>query len=210
MGRLSSWLPHAHLNSELWTVPLRNSQWVKQWRHNGRNGISNHQPHDCLLNRLFECRSKKTSKLRVTGLCEGNSPETGEFPVQRASNAENVSIWWHHEYDDLCVWQLSTLPLVIKQSLWLSSHFCAQLLCSTVNFSIPMLSRLPFLTIPTNIWTAIYVAYWVLLLFWTQIANPLWQHLIWNTIQNQYSCYFEHRSRTHYLCILMGNEMYNQ
>ena len=39
-------------------------------------------------NRLFRRRSKKTSKLRVTGLCEGNSPETGEFPTQRASNAE--------------------------------------------------------------------------------------------------------------------------
>ena len=37
---------------------------------------------------------KKTSKLRVTGLCEGNSPVTGEFPAQMASNAENVSIWW--------------------------------------------------------------------------------------------------------------------
>ena len=36
-------------------------------------------------------RSKKTSKLRVTGLCEGNSPVTDEFPAQRASNAENVS-----------------------------------------------------------------------------------------------------------------------
>ena len=36
--------------------------------------------------------------LRVTGLCVGNSPGTGEFPAQMASNAENVSIWWrHHE-----------------------------------------------------------------------------------------------------------------
>ena len=44
------------------------------------------------------CRSKKTSKLCVTGLCEGNSPVTGEFPTQKASNAENISIWWrHHE-----------------------------------------------------------------------------------------------------------------
>ena len=44
-------------------------------------------------------RSKKTSKLRVTGLCEENSPVTSEFPAQRASNAENVSIWWrHHDY----------------------------------------------------------------------------------------------------------------
>ena len=43
-------------------------------RHNDHDGISNHQPHGCLLNRLFRHRSKKTSKLRVTGLCAGNSP----------------------------------------------------------------------------------------------------------------------------------------
>ena len=55
-------------------------------------GVSNHQPHHCLLNRLFRRRSKKTSKLRVTGLCVGNSPQTGEFPAQMASDAENVSI----------------------------------------------------------------------------------------------------------------------
>ena len=45
--------------------------------------------------------SKKTSKLRVTGLCVGNSPMTGEFPAQMASNASNVSIWWRHHYVDL-------------------------------------------------------------------------------------------------------------
>ena len=42
-----------------------------RWRHNGCDSVSNHQPHDCLLNRLFRRRSKKTSKLRVTGLCAG-------------------------------------------------------------------------------------------------------------------------------------------
>ena len=67
-----------------------------QWRHNGLDWVSNHQPHHCLLSRLFGRRSKKTSKLRVTGLCVGNSPVTGEFPAQKASNAENVSIWWRH------------------------------------------------------------------------------------------------------------------
>ena len=66
------------------------------WRHNGLDSVSNHQPHNCLVSRLFRSRSKKTSKLRVTGLCVGNSPETGEFPAQRARNAENVSIWWRH------------------------------------------------------------------------------------------------------------------
>ena len=44
-----------------------------QWRHNGHDSISNHQPHDCLLNGLFRRRSKKTWKLRVTGLCAENS-----------------------------------------------------------------------------------------------------------------------------------------
>ena len=71
------------------SIPLR-------WLHNGHDGVSNHQPHDCLLNRLFRRRSKKTPKLRVTGLCVGNSPGTGEFPAQMASNAEKVSIWWRH------------------------------------------------------------------------------------------------------------------
>ena len=51
------------------------------WRHNDRDGVSNHQSYDCLLNRLFRHRSKKTSKLRVTGLCEGNSQHKG--PVTR-------------------------------------------------------------------------------------------------------------------------------
>ena len=69
-----------------------------QWRHNEHDGVSNHQPDNCLLNRLFRRRSKKTWKLRVTGLCERNSPVTGEFPAQRASYVENFSIWWcHHE-----------------------------------------------------------------------------------------------------------------
>ena len=67
-----------------------------QWCHNGRDSISNHQPHNCLLNRLFRCRSKKTSKFRVTGLCAGNSPVSSEFPAQKASNVENVFIWWRH------------------------------------------------------------------------------------------------------------------
>ena len=85
-------------------------QWYKvpslHWRHNGRDSVSNHQPHDYLLNRLLRRRSKKTSQLRVTGLCVGNSPGTGEFPAQMASNAENVSIWWRHHdawiYPKIC------------------------------------------------------------------------------------------------------------
>ena len=47
-------------------------------------------------------RSKKTSKLRVSGLCAGNSPVAGEFPAQRSSNAENVSISRRHHATDWC------------------------------------------------------------------------------------------------------------
>ena len=67
-----------------------------QWCHNDAMEASIHRRLDCCLNRLFGRRLKKTSKLRVTGLCEGNLPVTGEFTAQRASNAENVSIWWRH------------------------------------------------------------------------------------------------------------------
>ena len=67
-----------------------------QWRHNGHDGVSNHQPRGCLLSRLIRCRSKKPPKLRVTGLCVENSPGTGQFLAQMASKAENVSIWWCH------------------------------------------------------------------------------------------------------------------
>ena len=69
-----------------------------EWRHNELDGVSIHRRLDCFLNRLFRRRSKKTSKLRVIGLCEGNPPVTGGFPSQRTGNAENVAIWWHH-YD---------------------------------------------------------------------------------------------------------------
>ena len=82
-----------------------------RWRHNGQDSVPNHQPHDCLLNRLFRRRSKKTSELRVTGLCVGNSPWTGEFPAQMASIAENVSIWWrHHGYKMWAVIRTTASP----------------------------------------------------------------------------------------------------
>ena len=97
-----SWCTILHWNGlqlGVWDYSYINyaaTHFTLQWRHNGCDGVSHHQPHYCLLNRLFRPISEKTSKLRVTGLCVGNSPKTGEFPAQRASNADNVSIWWRH------------------------------------------------------------------------------------------------------------------
>ena len=95
------WILREHMWQRAISGPALVYKISLQWRHNEHNGFSNHQPHDC----LFKRRSKKTSRFRVTGLCEGNSPETGEFPTQRASNAENVS------FDDvimLSIFRLTT------------------------------------------------------------------------------------------------------
>ena len=71
-----------------------------QWPFNERDGVSNYQRLHCLLNHLSRRRSNKASKFRVTGLCQMNTPVTGEFPAQRASNSVNASFWWRHH---ICV-----------------------------------------------------------------------------------------------------------
>ena len=80
----------------IYTKPILVS--TLHWRHNERAGVSNHQPHDCLLNRLFRRRSKKSSKLRVTDPLCGEFTGSRWIPRTKASDEENVSIWWrHHE-----------------------------------------------------------------------------------------------------------------
>ena len=105
---------------------LRVAYMPLQWLHNGRDGVSNHQPHDCLLNRLSGRRSKKIAKLRVTGLCAGNLPGTGEFPTQRASNAENGSIWWRHHGSIRCATnsQRSVTQHHARLHLWVYLPVC--------------------------------------------------------------------------------------
>ena len=99
----SSW--HIHTTSSL------------QLRHNDHDGVLNHKPHGCLLNRSFGHRSTKTSKLCVTGLCAGNSPGPVNsphkwpvtrkmFPFDDVIMLAPVSIWipsfqvWDSHYND--------------------------------------------------------------------------------------------------------------
>ena len=84
-----------------------------QWRHNDHDNVANHQPHGCLLNHLFRRRSKKTSKLRVTGLCVGkspgpvNSPHKGPvtrkmFPFDYVIMSTLAACWpLHHSHSPL-------------------------------------------------------------------------------------------------------------
>ena len=105
-------------NMRHWQTMIPCKELSLQWRHNGPDGVSNHQPHDCLLKRLFRRRSKKTPKLRVTGLCEG------EFPAQMASNTENISILWRHHHNErfekmfISWWRRGMVTLSALVALW--------------------------------------------------------------------------------------------
>ena len=90
-------MTYMHKWTELFALDITVTPQWEQWRLKSPK---------CRLfaHRLFRRRSKKMSKLRVTGLYEGNPSVIGGFPSQRTSNAENVSIWWrHHEGECPCV-----------------------------------------------------------------------------------------------------------
>ena len=116
-------------------LPHASQSYALQWRDNERDGVLNHQSHDCLLNRLFSRKSKKTSKLRVTGLCEGNSPVTGEFPAHRASNAENVSIWWRHHGEIQSTYSSTKLETIWNRNSCDSFWMLSSMRCGRIYFT---------------------------------------------------------------------------
>ena len=104
-----------------------------QWRHNDHDGVSNHQPHGCLLNRLFRRRSKKTSKLRVTGLCAGNSPGPVNSP-HKGPVTRKMS-----PFDDVIMSQYmmeceSLQPLIYRSLIW---YFISSLKSTLSSNAIP-------------------------------------------------------------------------
>ena len=93
-----------------------------QWRCNGYDGVSNHRRLDGVLNRLWRCRSKETSKLRVTGLCEGNSPVSYRWiPCTKGPNAQHISIWWRHHRISIIVDDIQFVEA--KQSMNITSQY---------------------------------------------------------------------------------------
>ena len=109
--------PHhmdAHMSIHFETLPIKSvtshADFTLHWRHNDHDGVPNHQPHGCLLNRLFRCRSKKTSKPRVTGLCVGNSPGPVNFPHKGPVTRKMFP------YDDVIMRQTAhvTTPLTVS------------------------------------------------------------------------------------------------
>ena len=86
--------------STLWPYydyTIKQTSITLQWRHNGRDSVSNHQPYVCLINSLFKRRSRKHQSSASLAFVR-RIHRSGEFPAQMASDAVNVSIWWrHHE-----------------------------------------------------------------------------------------------------------------
>ena len=100
-GSITLWLcffpSHRMVNMKTGAYHTQNTKMSTSllWRHNGRDSVSNHQPHDCLLKRLFRRRSKKTSKLRVTGLVRG----IDRWPV----NSPHKKIFFLHLMTSSCI-----------------------------------------------------------------------------------------------------------
>ena len=100
-----------------------------RWRRNGRDSVSNHQPHDCLLNRLFRRRSKKTSKLRVTGVlsapCWSHEPCYQGYAVPPACR--------HDKYDISCLETSSGFVFHMADSRFGPSQCEMALFCNYVS-----------------------------------------------------------------------------
>ena len=72
-------------------------------------------------------KSKKKPKLRVTGLSEGNSQVTDEFPAQRASNVENL---WTSSWDS------NVFSIKYCFNAWLIyQFFLSTFICDHINFN---------------------------------------------------------------------------
>ena len=97
------------------------------WRHNDHGGISNHQPHGCLLNRLFRRRSKKTSKLRVTGLCAGKSPGPVNSPHKGPVTRKMVP------FD-------SIMKIMWATEIFLVAYFCVTDISDLAKFQVDTLN----------------------------------------------------------------------
>ena len=114
---------------DIWVLFLRSMRW----HHNESDGVSNHQAHGCLLNRLFGHRTKKTSKLRVTCLCEGNSQVTGDSP-HKGPVARKI-----FPFDDVIMWRPpSTMWALIflsatMRDVWIIPPFQSCFMCCMLN-----------------------------------------------------------------------------
>ena len=115
-----------------------------QWRHNGHDGVSNHQPHDCLLSRLFRRRSKKKTKLRVTGLYV-------MFPFDDVIMSHYYSFWRVHRlpldfsHGKLVIWNIDVSFVVSMKKLLNEQSTCRKFEMPLCSFKVTVISFVPFI-----------------------------------------------------------------
>ena len=78
--------------------PLLQTSWTSQWHHNERDGVSNHQPHDCLLNRSDQRKHQSSAPLAfVRGIHRGPLKTPHKRPVTRNMTPFDdvfMKLWW--------------------------------------------------------------------------------------------------------------------
>ena len=113
-------------------------------------------------------------------LCEGNSPVTGEFPSQTASNVENVSIRWPQKYEvhlDMLSAYYSrlvfhtTLPFLQKNYFYFL--WCLSRIASVFNtlYIIGTVGQIYWVTRPVSITAYPSIAITLCKQSWTYFAN---------------------------------------
>ena len=109
---------NSHLNNTCPTHFITATPYWKRWRLKSRASRLFAQP-------FVQAQIKERSKLRVTGLCEGNPPVTGGFPSQRASKAKNVSIGWRHHVWNVRVQKFEYQFILVATASAISVHSMA-------------------------------------------------------------------------------------
>ena len=156
-----------------------------QWRYNRCNGVSNHRCLGFLLNRLFRRRSKKTSKLRVTGLCGGihrwpvNSPHKG--PVTRKIFPFDYVTMWQMSFSNH-MWADHTL-LGVSEPPWSPSwvqRSCCY--CCFIIFGLHCWIFCLDSTGPTDLHSVLCLAFNAASIFRRYICGLFYRKYIWKIL----------------------------
>ena len=148
----------------VWTFYLSNVTPVPlQWHHDEHYGISDRWHLACLLNCLLRRRSKKTPKICVTGIWEGNSLMTDEFPTQNVSirlrhHMCKILCWFHHSltkyfiliYMEFKTWNCIYIIFTIATQIFFRQTECYG--NDDIIFSMDIFSTLPVITGTTHGW----------------------------------------------------------
>ena len=96
VNAIASYIPPRNPRHRCHVITLLTSQW----RHNERDGVSNHRPRDCLLNRLFKAQIigniKAPRHWLLCGGFPGYFPHSGSVTRKMFPFDDVIMISWNH------------------------------------------------------------------------------------------------------------------